>query len=311
MAQLQAVVDQLLTQVSVMYKPQGLVAENLLPMVPVKQSTGKLGKYGTNHLRIDVSTVGGRGAYRRVEAITRSTASYQIDDHGLEGLVTQSDYRNVQLPFKAEEDEVLGLTSILSIQKEQVLAAALTNTANLTQNVTLSGTGQYSDYANSDPLGDFATARQTIIDACGAPANVAVMDYDVWNKLRFHPALLDSLGFKWARPGGLKEDEMAVALGVDKVLVPMGRYESAVEGQASSLASIWGKHVVFAVAPDKAQPYQVSLGYYLGYEGATPRKVYKYPVNNPPESTGILVQDSYQFLLSNVNAGYLIKNAIA
>lgn len=311
MAQLQAIVDQLLTNVSSMYQPQGMVAEQVLPLVTSAQSTGKLGKYGSSHLRLDVSTVGGRGGFRRVEAIARSTTSYQIEDHGLEGLVTQSDYRNNQLPFKAEEDETLGLTTILMLQKEQVLAAALTNTSNLTQNVTLSGTAQYNDYANSTPVQDFETARATIMNGCGMAPNIAIMDWQVWNKLRFHSAVLDTLGFKYNRTGGMTNEELAMAMGVEKVFVAQGRYNSAKEGQADSLAPVWGKHIVFAVAPDKAAPYQVSLGYMMGYENQQPRKVYKYPVNNPPESTGIIVQDSYQFLLSNVAAGYLIANAIA
>jgi hypothetical protein len=42
-----------------------------------------------------------------VEAITRSTDSFSIEGHGLEGMVSADDYRNVQLPFKAEEDETL------------------------------------------------------------------------------------------------------------------------------------------------------------------------------------------------------------
>lgn len=311
MSQLKAQVDKLLTNVSSALIPKGYIAEDLLPFIGSKQSTGLLGKYGAQHLRIESSLKAGRGAYKRVESITRSTTSYAIVGHGLEGMVSAEDYKNVELPYKAEEDEVMGVTTMLWLEKEKSLADSLTSTSVMTQNTTLTGTNQYNDYLNSDPIADFATARSTVRSGCGFAPDTAVMDWAVWNKLRYHPNLLDYLGYKYARPGGLKEDEMAVALGVDKVLIAGSVYNSAQEGQTDVIAAVWGKNIVFGVFPDKAVPYQVSLGYIVGYEGQQPRKVYKQENFNPPGSTSILVEDNYCMLVSAVGAGYLIKNAIA
>ncbi len=311
MSQTRAIVDKLLTNVSSALIPEGYVSEELLPQINVVQTTGKLAKYGTNHLRIETTVTGGRGQYRRVETQSRTTTSYQVDGHGLEGLVTQDDYRNVEQPYDAERDESLGLSTVLWLGKEKGLADTLTSTAVLSQNTTLSGTSQFNDYENSDPLTKFATARGTIRTGCGLPPNKAIMDWAVFNKLRFHPQMLDSLGYKYAKPGGLNEAELAVALGVQKIYIAKAVFESANEGQSSSLAAVWGKHIVFFYAPDSAGIMQTSLGYYVKYANKQPRQVYKYPVNNPPESTGILCEDSYDMLISNAGAGYLIKDAIA
>ncbi len=311
MSQLKALVDALLTKVSSAYIPKGYIAEDLLPFIGSLHSTGLLGKYGNSHLRIESSLKAGRGTYKRVETITRSTTSYSIVGHGLEGLVSKEDYKNVLLPFKAEEDEVLGLTTALWLEKEKSLADTLSDTSVLTQNTTLAGTQQYSDYLNSDPVSDFSAARSQVRSGCGEVPNIAIMDWAVFNKLRFHPGILDALGFKQNRPGGIKEDEMASVLAVDKVVIANASYNSAKEGQADALAPVWGKHIMFAVLPDSAMPYQVSLGYIVGYEGEQPRKVYKQTNFNPPDSTSILVEDNYQMLISNAGAGYLIKNAIA
>lgn len=311
MAQTSAIVDKLLTNVSSMFVPEGYISEMLLPFIGVKQKTGKLAKYGLSHLRIEQSFVGGRGKYRRVESIARSNVGYDIEGHGLEGLITKDDYRNVELPYKAEEDEVLGITSHLWVEKEKSLADVLSNTSTIDQNVTLSGTSQLSDYNNSDPLAVFSTARAAVRAGCGMAPNIAFMDWLVADKLRYHPQLLDYLGFKMSRPGGLSVDEMATALGVKKVIVADVSYNSAKEGQSDSLASAWGKHLWFAVLPEKAAQHQTSLGYRLGYEGQKSRKVYKWAVNNPPEATAVLVEDEYDFLLSNVDAAYLIHSAIA
>ncbi len=98
MSQLKAQVDKLLTDVSSAYIPDGFICEQILPTVQSKQYSGLLGKYGTSHLRIENSLKGGRGKYRRVEAITRSTSNYVITGHGLEGFVSKEDYANVEDP---------------------------------------------------------------------------------------------------------------------------------------------------------------------------------------------------------------------
>lgn len=311
MSQQKAIVDKLLTNVSNGLFQKEFVAEQMFPQIKHAQYTGKLGKYGTNHLRIEVNVKGGRAGYRRVEAIARSTDSFHIVGHGLEGMVTKEDRANVESPFDAEKDEAIGLTSLLQVDKEKAFSDVLGSTSIMTQNVTLGALEQYNDYLNSDPIDDFATARAAVKAGCGALANGVEMSWEVYNKLRFHPQILDALGYKFARPGGLTENELAVAMGVEKLFIGSASYESAKEGQASSLAPIWGKNILFGVFPDSAQPYQVALGYLVVPTGGSPRKVYKYNVNNPPDATGILVEDEYDIVLANDKAGYLIKDAIA
>jgi len=311
MAQLNAIVDKLLTNVSSMFVPEGYVAEEVLPLVTSTQHTGKFAKYGSSHLRIEHSFQAGRGEYRRAEPIIRSSTSYSIESHGLSALVTESDYRNVELPYKAEEDEVLGLTTLIALEKEQAIADTLTSTTVMTLNTTLSGTSQWSDFANSDPLDDFSVARAAVRAACGLPPNAAVMDWLVADKLAYSPQILDALGYTANRAGQLSPQELAKAMGVERLYIAKAVKNSAKEGQTDSLGAVWGKHCVLFYAPTKAMPYQVSLGYRVALEGQAQRRVFKNAVNNPPNSTEILVDDSYDFLISNANAGYLIKDAIA
>lgn len=311
MSQTKAIVDKLLTNVSQMYVPEGYVSEQVLPLVTSKQKTGKLAKYGSNHLRIEHSLVGGRAEYRRVEPIIRDSDGYSIESHGLEGVVTEDDYSNVELPFKAEQDEVLGLSTLIWLNKENALAATLTSTSVLTQNTTLSGTSQFSDYANSDPLGVFKTARLAVRDGSGLPPNAAVMDWKVANTLAYHPGILEALGFTQNRAGQLSDAELAKAMGVERLYIAKAMYNSANEGQSDSLSAVWGKDIVLFHAPVQAAPYQVSLGYRVALEGRSQRRVTKYDINNPPNATGITCDDSYDFVITKPGAGYLIKDAIA
>lgn len=310
-SQLKAQVDELLTPVSSMYIPDGCIADSLLPTVKFSRYSGKLGAYGNSHIRIENSVKAGKGKYRQVEPITRTTQNFSIEGHGLEGTVSKYDYANVMDPFDAEKDETIGLTSMLLVEKEYALSSVLGDTAVLTQNVTLSGSSQFSDYTNSDPVARIATAKSVIKAGCGAIVNTMVIPYAVAEVLRYHPQLLDLLGFKFAKPGGLTDEDLAKAFNIPKVFVPSASYNSAKEGQADVLADIWGKNLILAVIPDSAQKYQISLGYDIRLDDGQPRKVYKNPIINPPGSTSILVEDEYDMLLSNVAAGYLIKNAVA
>lgn len=311
MSQQKAIVDKLLTNVSSAYRPDGYVADMFLPTARSMQKTGKLGILGKDHLRIESSIIGGDGAYPRVKSVVRSTDSYSIEGHGLHDIVTEDDYSNVELPFDAENEKTLGLTTKLALEKEYSLANALSDTAILTQNTTLAGSSQFSDYLNSDPISVFATARAAVKAGCGVPADTAIIPWEVINKIKYHPQFLASLGYKDKRPGGLNYQEIADLLEVKRLLVPTCMYNSAKEGQTASLSAVWGKHIILAVAPQSAQKEQVSLGYNMVLIGRERRRVFKSPVSNPPNATQVLVDDHYDHFLSNVLAGYLIKNSIA
>lgn len=310
MAKLKPVVNKLLTQASKMFVPQGFVAELILPEIKVKARVGELLGYGNNHLRIENDIAGGRGKYRFVDTSVYTTDTYKVKKHGLADIVTEEEYDN-QEEYDVEEDKTLALTNLLLVAKEKGLADSLTNTSIITQNVTLSGTSQYSDYSGSDPIADFALARSAVRAGGGLPANKVVMDWATYNVLRFHPQILDALGFKYSRPGGVTEDELATALGVKKIFIAESMYNSSKEGQADNIIPIWGKDIVFFYAPDTAMKHQVSVGYRIQQENGPARRVITKPIDNPPESTLITVDDSYDQLLSNTKAAYLIKNAIA
>lgn len=311
MAQHKAQIDKFLTMASKGLQANGLIADQILPVVNVKQDSGKLAGYGNQHLRIVNTVYGGRGKAPRFESITRSSDSYYVEDHGLEGLVTPADYRNVEEPYDAEKDEVMGLISVLRLSREKSMADNLGSTSVLSRNTTLSGTSQFSDYVNSDPLAKFKTAQESVYDGCGVAPETAIMSWKVFNTLSYHPGILEALGFTMNRAGTLKEAELASAMKVERVLIGAPKYNASAMGQTDSLSDVWGKNIVMAVLPKSAQKFQVALGYSVRRIGEQPFQVSKWEENNPRGATGILVTDAYDDLLSNVNAAYLIKDAIA
>lgn len=311
MSQIKAQIDKFLTMASKGYQPQGFIADQVLPEVMVKQKSGKLAGYGNNHLRIVNTAIAGRGVAPRFESMVRSSDSYFVESHGLEGMVTPDDYRNVEEPYDAEKDETMGLVTVLKLSREKALADNLGNTSVLSRNTTLSGTSQFNDYVNSDPLGKIKVAQESVYDGCGVAPDTAIMSWKVANTLSYHPGILEALGFTMNRAGTLKEQEIASAMKVERILVGAPKYNSASLGQSDSLTDVWGKNIVMAVLPRSAQKWQTSLGYTVRLIGEAAFATSKWEMNNPRGATGILVTDHYDDLLSNVNAAYLIKNAIA
>jgi hypothetical protein len=308
MAQTRAIVDKLLTNVSNGIFPVGYVADKVLPSLVVKQKSGLIGAYGNNHLRLSDDLIGGRAQARRADPITRSSATYLLETHALEGVVTADDYMNVEQPYDAEADETAGLTHLVLTNKERAFASTLFSTTVFTGRVTTPGT----KYGNSlsDPLADFKTAQNAIVDSVGMQPNAVVMSRKVFNVLKYHPQLADVLGFKYNQAGTLTELDIANALNVEQVIVANAPYNSAKEGQADSIAQIWADSILFYVKPSEAAKYQISLGYSMKASGALGREVFKYDLDNPPGSTGIIVQDTYQCKIINAGAGYLLNSVL-
>lgn len=308
MAQTKAIVDKLLTNVSNGIFPVGYIADKCLPQIVAKQKSGLIGAYGNNHLRLSDDLIGGRAEARRADPITRSSQTYLIETHALEGVVTADDYANVEQPYDAEADETAGLTHLVLTNKERAFASQLFSTTVFSGRVTTPAT-KYGATA-SDPLADFKTAQNAIVDSVGMQPNAVIMSQKVFNVLKYNAQLADVLGFKYNQVGALSAMDIANALNVQEVLVANAPYNNAKEGQSDSMTQIWGDSILFYVKPSSAAKYQISLGYQMKLSGSEGREVYKYDLDNPPGSTGIIVQDTYQCKLVNVSAGYLLNSVL-
>ncbi len=308
-------VDTLLTDVSTMQKAEGLISDQVLTHVTAAKDTGLIGKYGKEHLRIEHDIVAGDQPYPRVTVMTKGSRRYQIETHGLSITVTEKQKKNEDQPFDALQDATIVVTDKIRLGKELALAIPLTDVTVLTQNTTLAGTDQFNDYTNSDPLGRFATGKNEIFEGSGqllefTPDGVAIVPWQVFNILRFHPQIIENIKYVVNKKQGLSKDELAAAMGVGRLLVPFARQNNSKEGQADSMQPIWGKDIVMLYAPKTGTKHIETLGFHVTPKTGIER-VFRNAINNPPNSDEILVDMAYDFLLTEVGAAYLIKDAIA
>jgi hypothetical protein len=237
---------------------------------------------------------------------------YYITNHGLEDVVTRDDYANYELPFDAERDKTTALSYANLVAKEVALATAMSAGAgNLTQNITLTGGSQFSDFVNSDPIGVIRLGRETVRDAVGFYPNKALIESAVYEVLRVHPQIWDRLGFKYNQSGQLTQDNVGQALNVKDLQIVESVYDASAQGQTPNIQPIWAKSLFLAVVQDNPAIMQKTLGYHIFFRNRGVRTVYKYAVNNPPEATAILCTDDYDMLFSDANCCYAIYGATA
>lgn len=309
MTRLTAQTNKLLTDVSERRPLGSLVFNRILTPKKVIQYSGKIGSHGNDHLRLVNTIAGGENGYMRIDTQTKKSSSYQIETHALKDIITDEDYKNVEAPFDAQVDSTDALTDMMNLTKEYGLAQAMTDTAVLTQNATLSGTSQWSDYANSNPIADIVAGIKVTRIGCGTPASKAVCDYDVAQTLRFHPKVLADLGFNANKIGGATNEDLARVFGLREFIVADATFNNSKKGEADNMVPVWGKHFVLFHSEAKAAKKQTTLGYHL--ELGAGRKVVAKEQDEPIDSTKVMVEDKYEQLISNVGAGYLIKDAIA
>lgn len=311
MTQNRAIVDKLLTNVSNKYVPQNYISERILPTLNVIQTSGKIAGYNNDHIRIGSYVHSGDGEYARIKVDNRKQSNYVLEKHALSSIISEEDFANVEQPYDARVDTTDHLNSLLWTEKEVALSTTLGDDTlySASNKVTLSGTDQYNDLTNSSPLEDAIVARQAIIAKQGMKPNICIMSQEVFDYLSINPSILGSLGYKDSRPGGLEMGELARSFKVEEILIGEAMYNNAVEGQADNLVPIWGKNVIFAISPKSAAKRQKSLGYRI--QKTSPRRVTRISVDDPVGAEKILIDDWYQQTIVDIDAAYLIKNAIA
>lgn len=302
-------VSPMLTNVALAYKNEAYIADKIFKPFKVAKQSAKHFVYDKGRFRI-IDTLRAKGANSNEITLKLTTGStYFCDDHALKQFVANDDVDNSPVPGAPYIDAAENVVDELLVGKEKALADYMANTANLTQNTTLTTTDQWSDFTNSDPFDDIATAKETVHGSIMQKPNTLVLGKQVYDKLVRHPDLLDRV--KWSAKGVLTIDLLKSLFDVENVLVGECGYNSAAEGQTDSMSYIWGKNAWLCYISPKSSGKFVTFG--LNYEWKK-MKVTKLKGSDEEDREGIYVRAGnmyYDQQPVTVLAAYLIKNAIA
>jgi hypothetical protein len=185
------------------------------------------------------------------------------------------------------------------------LATILQDTTQVTQYTTLSGTNQWSDYANSDPINDVRVARQAVQKGCMKQPNVLLLSQYTFDVLCEHPDVIDRI--KYTQTGVAAEEILARLFKVKQVIIAAAQYNTVKEGQTDATDYIFGKHAWLLYIEQTPGIRKISFGYTFYTK---PRKVDKW-YEQQVKSTFVRVSDYYQQLIVATSAAYFIQNACA
>lgn len=305
LTQQDVVVDPALSNVSIKFTNDTFIADQVFPVMPVVKQTGKYYVYDKANLRIDrTERAAGSGANEVDFGL--STASFSCDDHALKGFVADEIQDQAEAALNPLVDETEMITEKLLLDRENNLATILTDTAQVTQNTTLSGTSQWSDYSNSSPVTDIRTARTTIHAASFKKPNTLILGKQVFDALCDHPEIIERV--KYSALGVITAELLARVFQLEKILVGEAGKNTAVEGQTDSLSYVWGKHAVVCYIAPRVGLKTLTLGITFTYK----TRMVKRWRDEDREGTYVRVgQDNYVQKVVAVAAGYLIKNAVA
>lgn len=302
------VVDPVLSEIARGYKNGDMVADALFPDVPVDQRGGQVIEFGKEDFRL-YATGRAPGANTKRVQYGYLGKPFALKQHALEGVV----------PFEIMQDAnqvpgidmgrvaVMKTQNIIYLAHEKACADKARSLANYaaTNRVTLAGTDQWNDYANSNPTGDIEDAKEAVRSMIGRRPNKAVVAAAVFAKLKEHPKIVDRI--KYTGRDILTAELLAALWGLAEVRIGDAVYQDA----AGQMVDVWGKDVILGYTAtgtlrDMGEP---SYGYTYRLRN---HPIVEVPYQDRNAKSWVYpVTDELDPNIAGADAGFLIQNAVA
>src|SRR3990167_52580 len=244
-------VDPVLTDMSVGFKNDRFLGDAIAPFKEVSEQSGTFMVWTRDFWfrRQEGAERAPEGPYLRTGyGVTNDT--YRTIELGFEKLLGEVTQKASQTPEDLETQDVNFLTNLMQIELEKRAAAAYFVTGVWGTSTTLSGTDQWSDFANSNPITNAQTAMRTVKQNTGGWPNKMFMGLTAWEKLSEHPLILDK--YKHTQVGVMTPALVAAALQGSapslEIVVGDSIENTAAEGATFVGANIWTDNVLFLVA---------------------------------------------------------------
>ena len=304
-------VDKVLSQMALNYRPSGFVADTIMPVVNVqKQSDYFLEFSREDRLRRENTQRAPGTEARRIEQAVGS-GTYFARNYALKAAVTIEDKANADEMFLAEIYN--GRTELildhLMLDWEIRVANQVTSTSNVGSSSAVSSAWNGA----GDPLGDINTAIDNAHYAQGMMPNRIVFGIEAWKSFR-RDSTVRNLIFGNNNGGGYPNvSQVAGLLDIPNVGVAGAFQNTADEGLAEALSTIWKDDVLVYYAPDAPSRERPSFAYAFRWAapGLPNMQVERHPYDSRKKAEEIeagyyqdevITQPGYGFLLKAVNS---------
>ena len=291
-------VDTLLSQVSVRYAPNGLIADQWFPTVPVKKDSDLFRVY-TRNFRVPETKRANKGLAKE-QGFEVTTSSYALEYHALKDYVSDNDADNYDIA-DLRADTTTELTEKIALRRE-VTAALLMTTTSWSLGVSLAASNTFADNTTaSNPIVIFDTATTTILNNGGMPANTGIIPRATFTAIKNHQSVLDRVKYTSAE---MTVETLKGLFDLQRILIANASQDTAAPGIADSISAIWPDACWLGYVTPNPGPLQASAGYCFKKNEPAVRR---WRVEER-QSEAIEVQEKYQLKVVASLSGYLVKN---
>lgn len=298
-----------LTAIAIGYRNTRLIADGVLPRIPVGKQDFKYLVYNlADGFTVPDTKVGRKGKVNEVEfSATEQTAS--TEDFGLEDPIPQADIENAPVNYDPLGRGAEGITDLILLDREVRVANTVFNAATYGagNKTTLSGTSQFSDFTNSDPIATIVTS----LDACIMRPNVMTIGRPAFSVLSRHPKICKAIFGNNTDVGIVSAAQLATLFELEEILVGEAYLNTAKKGQTVALSRVWGKHISLTYRDRNATTRgRMSFGYTTQFGN---RIAGSWEDKNIGLRGGqrVRVGESVKELICAPELGYFIQNAVA
>ena len=301
-------IDPHLTSIAIAYRNNRLIADNVLPRVPVSKQEFKYQVHNlSDGFTLPETAVGRKSQPNEVEFSSgEETASTQ--DYALVAKVPQADIDNAPANFDPEGHATEQTINLILLDREvrcsnTVFSAGSYASAN---SDTLSGTDQWSDPA-SDPV----RAITNYLDSVVMRPNIGVLGRPTATALRRHPRIVKAFNGSSGDEGMVPLAYLAELLELEAIYVGESRLNVARPGQAVNLQRVWGGHAAFLYRDSLAN---ANSGTTYGFTAQWGNRIVSKSEDRTIGMRGgqrIVVGESVRETVSAPDLGFFVQDAVA
>jgi hypothetical protein len=230
-----------LTAVAVAYRNPGYIADIVLPRIQVAKQKFTFLQYPADTFFNIPDTRVGRRSKPGVSNLEGIEITDSCDDFGQDAEIPNEDELNSDQRYNLTALHTGLLQEQIALDREARAAAIVHGTGSYDPSlqVTLSGTGQYSDKINSDPVTNILNYLELPLMR---PTDMT-MNTEVFTQLRTHPKIVQAIYGTAATAGAVTIEQLKTLFGVQRINVGQARRNLNKRGQPLSLGRLWGKHI--------------------------------------------------------------------
>jgi hypothetical protein len=300
----QSHIDTALTNLSIGFKNQEYIADQIFPTLRVAKQTDKFFVFTKADWFRDDADVRAPGARAPLVGYTLSSSPYVCVERAAAKRVTDEERDNADAPLDPYRTATEYATDKLLLNKEIDVFTDVFG-ASVWTNSAVPAT--LWDVDTSDPLDDIATGIYTVESSIGRAVNIAVIGLGLWRHVGRHPDILDAIKGSAGptNPARLAMAAFSTLIGVEKILIGRAIKNTASEGLTASYSMIGGLHMFLgfvAPGPSLATP---SAGYIFSWRN---REVNRYR-EELEHADLVECRESWDSKVTAPDAGYLFVNA--